>query len=434
MKINCFFKRILSVLVVLLLLILSSCNSDEEITPEIMQQGRSVKRGVSYNFQIADDANMLGTGVSWFYNWGTTVNNDVNLLTSENKIDYFPMAWNGSFNASQIRSYKAIHPDCKYILAYNEPNLTDQANMTPQQAAAQWPALRSLATELGMKLISPAMNYGTLAGYSDPVKWLDEFFTLVPLSDVDGIAVHCYMSNAGALYWYLNKFKKYNKPIWLTEFCAWENSIKSATDQMKYMSDALNYLECDKDVVRYAWFIPRANGSVDSYPYMQLLTKTNPYELTALGKVYVNMSSQDKAVYYSQSSRIPAEHYSSTNTVETLTTGSFAYTVRVRPTTDIDGLLEIYDFLPGYWVEYQIQAGGSSRKKLNFRYAATDDTAITIYVDGTAEATCNFKATGSENVWKTTSSPINISEGKHTLRIKLNTGRLILNWLSVTNK
>ena len=60
------------------------------------------------------------------------------------------------------------------ILAYNEPNLTDQANMTPTRASELWPNLVAVAEKLGMRLTSPAMNYGTLAGYSDPEVWLDD--------------------------------------------------------------------------------------------------------------------------------------------------------------------------------------------------------------------------------------------------------------------
>jgi hypothetical protein len=169
-------------------LLFASCTGEFQYQPE-QHQNRSAKRGVSYSFQIPEDANLLGTGVSWFYNWGPNISESVNTATQTAGMDYFPMAWNGNFNADQIRAYKAAHPECEFLLAYNEPNLTDQANMTPAQAAANWPALKSLADELNMKIISPAMNYGTLSGYSDPIVWLDEFFKLIPIDDVDGIAV-----------------------------------------------------------------------------------------------------------------------------------------------------------------------------------------------------------------------------------------------------
>ncbi|MDD2996991.1 MAG: glycosyl hydrolase [Paludibacter sp.] len=411
-------------------LLLAACSGEFEYQPE-QQQTRSVKRGVSYNFQIPADAELLGTGVSWFYNWGPNISESVSTATQSAGMDYFPMAWNGNFNADQIRAYKAAHPECEYLLAYNEPNLTDQANMTPAQAAANWPALKSLADELNMKIISPAMNYGTLSGYSDPIVWLDEFFKLIPIDDVDGIAVHCYMGNASAMAWFLNRFGKYNKPVWLTEFCAWENNIKSTADQMVYMSDAVNYLEAHQNTVRYAWFIPRGSGSLDSYPFMQLLTKTTPYQLSALGKLYVNMSTQDKSIYYPESQRIPAEHYSSLNMAEAAAENAFANSVRVRPTTDSDGVLEIYGFLKSYWTEYQVDIRSTKKYYLEFRYAANNASAAEIYIDGEISATCNFDATGGENVWRTTLTPVPFEKGKHTIRIKVSSGNIALNWLRV---
>jgi len=409
-------------------------NNDDPNVTEVYQ-GRSVKRGVSYGFQIpTDDAALLGKAACWFYNWDSGVSDAVNTATVANNIAYVPMAWNGSFNADKIRATKAAHPECQYILAFNEPNLTDQANMTPEQAAQYWPALKSLATELNMKLISPAMNYGTLSGYSDPIVWLDEFFTLVPVSDIDGIAVHCYMGNASALAWYIGRFKKYNKPIWLTEFCAWETTIKSATDQMKYMSDAINYLECEPAVYRYAWFIPRAGGSVDSYPYMQLLTKTSPYDLTPLGKVFANLSTQDKSIYYPEYQKIPAEHYSSLNMAETVKNGTFSNSVHLRPTTDESGDLEVFDFYSGYWLEYQVNITSTSSHSIQFRYASASDATVDVSVDGTVATSVSVPSTTAETVWTTASYPLNITTGKHTVRLSVTSGGVVLNWLSIVKQ
>lgn len=431
MKTNHHFIHYLSFVMALILI---SCTTQNEPLPE-QAQNRSVKRGVSYSFQFpTEDAALLSPGVSWFYNWGPNISDALNTVAITNKLDFFPMAWNGNFNEAQIRAFKLTHPNCEYILAYNEPNLTDQANMTPKQAAAIWPQLKALATELNMKIISPAMNYGTLAGYGDPIVWLDEFFTLIPLSDIDGIAVHCYMGNASSMVWFLNRFKKYDKPIWLTEFCAWENFIKSSIDQIKYMSDAVNYLECDNDVVRYAWFIPRASGSVESYPYMQLLTKTAPYQLSAAGKVFVNMSTQDKSIYYPELQQIPAEHYSSLNMAETVASGTLSNSVRLRPTTDTEGELEVFDFLKSYWLEYQVNITNEYDHVITFRYASAAESAMEIYIDGTISATCNFPSTTSESNWSTLSTPLILAQGKHTIRLKISSGSIVLNWISINKK
>lgn len=409
-----------------------ACTATDE--PEIVQQQqhRSEKRGVSYGFSIIEDAKLLSPGTSWFYNWGPDVGTALNIAVSDNKIDFLPMAWNGSFDSNRIRNYKTAHPECEYILGFNEPNLTDQANMTPSVAAEKWAPLATLAKELNMKIISPAMNYGTLANYGDPIVWLDEFFTKVPLSEIDGIAIHCYMSNASAMASYVKRFKKYGKPIWLTEFCAWESNIKSVNAQMNYMSEALNYLECNPDVVRYAWFIPRGSGAVESYPYMQLLTKTAPYELSALGKVFVNMSTLDKTVYYPETQQIPAEHYSSLNMEESVLQGNWGVPVHLRPTTDVDGVLDVTDFNTDLWLEYLVETKTIKSPKIELRYASLYDANLEILVDGTVAATVSLPKTGADNVWATISTSLPMSIGKHTIRIKNTYGGTALNWLKIT--
>ena len=403
-------------------------NSDDKIEYKSVQQ-RSFKRGVSYSFQMLEDVALLGPGVSWFYNWGPDISSQLNTETKSQKLDFYPMAWNGAFSPEKIRAYKQAHPECEYILAFNEPNLTDQAHMTPQQAADQWPRLKALATELNMKIISPAMNYGTLANYSDPIKWLDEFFQLVPLSDIDGIAIHCYMGTPASLKSYVGLFKKYGKPIWMTEFCAWESYISNVSKQMSYMCDVLNYMECDPDVYRYAWFIPRTNGSVDSYPYMQLLTKTKPYELSDLGKVFVNFSSFDKSTYYTKDQVIPSAHYSALNMSESATGSNWVNSVRIRPTTDETGVVEVCDFYSDQWVEYLINVSGSAKYNLDIRYASYRGATIEVLIDGKANKTIELPSTGEDNKWTTLTTEIQLEQGKHAIRIKMNKGSACFNWL-----
>lgn len=261
---------------------------------------RSAKRGVSFNLVTLADADLLAEHISWFYNWGPDVQQTEGSTWAELcDVEYCPMTWTKNFDANRIRTYVKNHPTCKYLLAFNEPNLTDQANMVPKDAAQYWPDVKALAVELNLKIVSPAMNYGTLAGYSDPIKWLDEFFACdgVSVDDVEAIAIHSYMANTGAVRDYVEKFAKYGKPVWVTEFCGWEHSIGSAEAQLKYMCDVINGFEQNKLIERYAWFIPRADKiKTDEYPYMQLLTKTSPIELTTLGKVFNALSPMNKDV------------------------------------------------------------------------------------------------------------------------------------------
>ena len=382
---------------------------------------KSAKRGVAFNFSVLEDLPILCDAISWNYNWGNNQNETAASWMDGEGIDFCPMCWNGNYSASAIRSYVAAHPNTKYLLAFNEPNLTDQANMTPAQAAALWTPVVNLAKELHLKLVSPAMNYGTLANYNDPIKWLDEFFEQpnVSIDDICAISIHCYMANPAALKNYVQMFAKYNKPIWMTEFCAWEEyAIHSEEDQIKYMCEVLNYMERSPLVERYAWFIPRAKAG---YPYMQLLTSGVPANLTPAGQVYCNFSSFDKSTWL----RADVQHVCASNYV-----AINADAIQVRPSTDGEGLmLSILD--EGKQVSYQIYTEKKS-SNLVLRYAAIAQAEIFVYVDDNNVGYYQLPKTGDNmQTWSTITLPIEEMDGKHTLRLEMISGTINLYWFQI---
>ncbi len=422
-----------------ILMILAVCaaacednNEDEYLSKDPVTQQRSTKRGVAFNYQLDDDISTLSEGIAWSYNWGIAQSSEYDSLMVECDLDYCPMAWNG-IDEDKLRDYVSRNPQCEYLLAYNEPNLTDQANMTPQQAAEKWPEIKSIADELGLKIISPAMNYGTLENYSDPIVWLDEFFELVPISNIEGIAIHCYMPSAGLVKSYIERFKKYNKPIWLTEFCAWDGLSENSFDaegQQKYMSDIVNYLESDPDVFRYAWFIPRASGSEENFPYMFLLKNSATSELTELGEIYMQMSTLDTDIYYVEQQQIEAEHYSAISIADGVGTENWVNGPRVRITSESPNeSLELYNFLSGQWVEYQLLAEAEKEYTLEIRYANIVDAYFDIYVDGDLQISTTLLKTSKEYIWNTAEVPLKLTAGNHTIRLSLTEGSVCMNWL-----
>lgn len=394
-----------------------------ENTKTVSAMPRSTKRGVSFSITNLTDAFLLSESISWYYNWGNTPNGDAQTIQflEENNIDYCPMCWSGSYSADRIRNFVKAHPNTKYLLGFNEPNLTDQANMTPKRAGELWPAVVRLAKELNLQLGAPAMNYGTLSGYSDPIKWLDEFFAIdsVSIEDVDFIPIHCYMMNPSAVKGYVEKFAKYNKPIWMTEFCAWE-SISGVEQQKTYMSDVLNYFEKNPMVARYAWFMPRTNKGLNEKPYNQLLTKVNPIEWTALGEIFNGLSSQNKEVCLDASNRIPAWWYTDYNVSPTVTNS-----------TDADTKLMLYNMSQDRWVEYQLDAS-QLYNGIHIRYASAIDSEVAIYVDGEPIMMHALPKTGSMSTWQTAQIDGIPVEGKHYLRIHVISGTMNMNWFQLT--
>ena len=392
-------------------------NPDAQVSYTLTQK-KSVKRGMGFNNPFLDsDGQQLGRGVSWAYNWSNRpLTEELQAAVNGNGITFVPMLWNGNWSADNIRNIKSQNPKLEYILAFNEPNLTDQANMTPAQAAELWGDVVAIARETGLKIISPALNYGTLEGYSDPVKWMDEFLAQpgVSLDQMDGIALHCYMPSASSVSNFLDRFQKYGKPLWLTEFCNGNSNNISEDTQLGYMCETLNMLEGRDDVAAYAWFMMR--GGFNSQWHNNLVASTQPFELTTLGKVFVNFSTFDKSTYYAPKQVIPAEQYVAA-----------AGQLRLQPSTD-GGVLDISRLPKDAWVEYQLDVPKAGSYTLYLRFQTFADAGLKFSIDGTDVAAKKIPNTSKE--WTTANFTIDLPAGKSVLRITGNTASPVsLNWL-----
>ena len=255
---------------------------------------KSAKRGVAYNFASLADLQAVATGVSWWYNWGSRPDSTLPAnAASQVAMDYIPMLWNGSYDAATVEAYIKANPNIKYLLVLNEPNLVDQADMTPAQAAAAWPGYEAVAAATGAKIVGPAITWGTMAGYADPVVWLDAFIAAYQAANggrspqIDYLAFHWYDYGLGTQ---LDRLTKYGKPFWVTEFANWHNgdgaaAIDTLAKQEAQMTDMVNTCETRADVFRYAWFTGRWNSDA----HFTSLLGANPGELTALGSLYLTL-------------------------------------------------------------------------------------------------------------------------------------------------
>jgi hypothetical protein len=257
---------------------------------------KSVKRGVAYDLASAADVAVLSPGVSWWYNWSPNPNLGVPAdYATRYSMDFYPMLWNGNYNASAVVSFLKSNPNIKYMLVMNEPNLTSQANLTPQQAAQIWPGYEAIAAETGVKIVGPAITWGTMPGYQDPISWLDAFYTAYQTANngrspqIDYLAFHWYdygLSNQ------LDRLGKYNKSVWVTEFANWHNQndgaqITTLAEQEAQMTDMVATCESRVDVFRYAWFTGRVNPD----PHFTSLLSADGV-LTGLGKTYLSLPAQ----------------------------------------------------------------------------------------------------------------------------------------------
>lgn len=256
---------------------------------------KSSKRGLAYNLTDPADMEALKSGVSWWYNWyfGTTASQG---YFESYQMEFVPMLWGNNSESDFIllKNFILDHPEIQYLLVLNEPNLTDQANQTPAQAAANWVKYEQLVSELAgqqrtVYLVGPAMTWGNMSGYADPVLWLDAFYQAYRSANagsdpqIDYLAFHWYDYGLSSQ---LDRLQKYGKKIWVTEMANWNQQIDSYEKQAQQMAEMVSICESRDDVFRYAWFIGRGSYPDDNYTY---LFNSDPGELNDLGNLYINL-------------------------------------------------------------------------------------------------------------------------------------------------
>lgn len=186
---------------------------DEDIEISVMPEGLEFASFVRvYRWEWVSKKGMCNGGLaglsksSWFNDWsagGDTENPD---------FEFVPMRHNSGWDSFEvIESRKNV----SHLLGYNEPDHTDQSNMTPEEAIAQWPQL----FKSGLRLGSPTPDSLTKS-------WLTNFMALADKLNyrVDFVVGHMYWENRSGgnlkndIASMSSRFKY--RPVWITE---WNN-------------------------------------------------------------------------------------------------------------------------------------------------------------------------------------------------------------------
>ena len=262
-------------------------------TPQLA--AKSVKRGIAYDLANSPDLKALSPGVSWWYDWGLKPNSGAPAAYRKKfDMDFYSMLWNDVYDHNTVVAWLKAHPKIKFLLVLNEPNLVEQSNKTPQQAAAFWPGYERIATETGVKIVGPQITWGTMSPYNDPVAWLDAFYAAYRSANggrdprIDYLGFHWYDYGLSGQ---LDRLTKYGKPFWVTEFANWHSQadgaqIDTLEKQKAQMTDMVSVCEQRTDVFRYAWFTGRWNPDPH---FTSLLASPGTGQLTELGRHYLSL-------------------------------------------------------------------------------------------------------------------------------------------------
>jgi hypothetical protein len=213
------------------------------------------KRGVSYN--EASLANLFSGNVSWAYNWGSSPDGTLSMMT------YIPLLWNDQSSATATwtkNAMAAIDAGADTLLSFNEPDLSTQANMSPSRAATSFKtfmepfALGSSETQdRKARLATPAVSNSANDG--EGLSWLSSFINACSSCSLDVVAIHWYNSATS-----IDDFKNHvraayvvggYRPIWITEFGV---TSGSQHDINVFLEAALPWLNEQVYIERYAYF------------------------------------------------------------------------------------------------------------------------------------------------------------------------------------
>lgn len=199
-------------------------------------------------------------GVGWWYDWTSA---------HVGAVGYVPMTWCGSLPANLPPTYSGP------LLAFNEPNVVSQCNITPAQTVERYAALLARYPQAD---IIPA---GTSAWAND---WLTQFVGLVRsrgLRYPRAFHVHAYVEEWLTLEVVKGKLAEAQRitgtPLWVTEY----NVIPANPGTFAALTDWLSRQDW---IERYAAYTNRQAGEVWALPGADLVRPDG--QLTESGARY----------------------------------------------------------------------------------------------------------------------------------------------------
>ena len=252
-------------------------------------------------------------------------------------VEYVPIRQKSGWpSTSEIQGKQYV----SHVLGFNEPDHTEQSNLTVSQAVAEWPEL----LKTGLRIGSPACtNFSWLYSFMDSCKAKNY--------RVDYVAVHAYWGGKSPASWYSDlKYihDRTGRPIWITEWnngANWTTETWPTTDHSLSTANAAKQLSDIKailNVLDTASFIERYS----IYNWVQdCRAMVIGGVITPAGQYYAD----DKSVmaYNKKNEVIPTYVFGTPSLAIAFTTKKLSLTI-----TDPNG-----DYYRGYIIEKKIDNG-----------------------------------------------------------------------------
>ncbi|KAF5365265.1 hypothetical protein D9758_005372 [Tetrapyrgos nigripes] len=206
---------------------------------------RNAKRGIASapsDYQALDLMKLESTSqASWVYNW-----NDYPPQSVPRGLEYVPMQW-GEENIGNLKS-RIQHTGAKVLLAFNEPDIPSQSNLSPETAAQLWKRyIQPLKWQYGIRLGSPAVA-------NVQSRWLKDFISACTGCTIDFLVIHWYGQGADNFIHMLKgahqEFPNYK--IWVTEWA--DTTMNDPAVVQTFLEQTTHYMDSQPWLERYSWF------------------------------------------------------------------------------------------------------------------------------------------------------------------------------------
>jgi Glycosyl hydrolase catalytic core len=239
---------------------------------------------------------------NWYYDWGLEPIPERLRRLFNYDTKFVPMVWSGRKSNEELRQ-KLIDAEIPQMISngtvtqifgFNEPDSSNQANMTVAEAIERWAVLEAL----NVSLVSPSCK--------QPMgEWMIQFMKIAEQKclRIDSVGVHWY--GAPNITSFQNKMRQYyqiyKKPLSITEFAPadWQAlyrdsggkslSLINSFDKpqvLEFMKQAITWLEETEWILSYSWFIFE-NNSPHGWPSALFSLDNN---LTTIGRFYKSIT------------------------------------------------------------------------------------------------------------------------------------------------
>lgn len=219
--------------------------------------GRTFDRSSATDQMLANAPDMFNANAAWTWNWSNQTPQFVfDELTSKG-IDYTPCIWNSSFKVSDALIQQSVP---KYMLGYNEPDQSGQANMTTTQVIDAWGAMAD-SVPAGTILVGPAISDGQFA-------FMNTVYSGIKSSGyrLDAVGMHLYRTDLSSFAFGSSAYSipsmadTYGVPIVVSEFgyTNWTRTSPYPDSEVSLiLSNILDFTtrcEASDDVARYCLY------------------------------------------------------------------------------------------------------------------------------------------------------------------------------------